>query len=617
MSDQATGPTSPYQSLQAQPNLPPAHRLRLWPGVALVALMWLLKGVALIGEPSFLFVFFIAGIIGPLVALVGLLLWWLFASRLPWRDRGIVVGAYVAVAAATVLFCYNDFPPMVMALQVVPIVTTAWVGWLVLSFFLSWPVRRAGVLLIFVATGLVCSALRFDGVNGEFAAQFSWRLALKPEAKLLAAMKAKGEQGPAPAKLVTELREQPGDWTGFRGPNRDGRLPGVRIKTDWHGSPPEELWRKKVGPGWSSFAVVGERIFTQEQRGPDEYVVCYNAANGEEVWTHHDSTRFEEMVAGAGPRATPTFHDGRLYTYGANSHLNCFDAASGKPLWSHDVATEFKADAEKVIPQWGFASSPLVTKGLVLVFAGARNGKTLVAYKEKSGELAWTASVGPLPDKPEKVAASYSSPQLAAVSGVEQILLLTDAGLSGFEPASGKEMWHYAWSTEGVPRIVQPAVVGESDVLLGTGLGKGTRRIHVARKGDHWDTEELWTNPKFKPYFNDFVVFRDHLYGFESGKFVCIQLADGKEKWHATGYGSGQVLLLPDQGLLLILSEEGEVALVPAQPEKHEQLAKFKAVEGKTWNHPVVAHGKLFVRNGEEMACFKLGLVEDSATASR
>ena len=134
----------------------------------------------------------------------------------------------------------------------------------------------------------------------------------------------------------------------------------------------------------------------------------------------------------------------------------------------------------------------------------------------------------------------------------------------------------------------------------------GTQRIHVSHQGGDWSAEEQWTNKKFRPYFNDFVVLNDYLYGFEMGKFVCVGLKDGIEAWRTSGYGNGQVLLLTDQALLLILSETGDVALVSARPEKHEELCRFKALEGKTWNHPVIAHGKLFVRNAEEIACFAI-----------
>ena len=159
---------------------------------------------------------------------------------------------------------------------------------------------------------------------------------------------------------------------------------------------------------------------------------------------------------------------------------------------------------------------------------------------------------------------------------------------------------------ENAARIVQPALVGDGDVLIGTAC-IGTRRISVRRDGEIWSTEEKWTNRKIRLYFNDFVVVNGYLYGFDVGKLVCVSLEDGSEAWRARGYGNGQVLLLADQGLLLVLSEDGNVALVSAQPEKHEELCRFKAIEGKTWNHPVIAHGKLFVRNGEEIACFDIG----------
>ena len=613
MSDQAVQPTEESQTETAQPAAGTQKRLRLWPGIVLVAVLWLMR----VGATATEFApwkFLYGMLIGPLVVLVGLLLWWLFASRLRWSDRWLVVGTLVAVAAGTMVLADASFGGFALALYALPALVSAWVGWLVLSFFLPWPVRRAGLVLVLIAVGVVCCSLRLDGVTGAFSPQFSCRWTPTAEQKLLAELKSKpaahADVQPAALQGTAPLSEQPGDWTGFRGPRRDGRLPGVRIKADWQKSPPQALWRHRIGPGWSSLAVVGDRLFTQEQRGDDEYVVCYDATNGGEVWAHPDTTRFSEMVAGPGPRATPTFHNGRLYAFGASGHLHCLDAASGKSIWFRDVV----ADAGATIPQWGFASSPLVAQGVVVVFAGAPNGKTVVAYKADSGDLAWAAGVGPTSEKP---GLSYCSPQLATVDGVDQILLSTDAGLSAFEPLSGKVLWHHAWLSEGAARIVQPALVGDGDVLIGTGMGKGTRRIRVRREADQWLSEEQWTSRKFKPYFNDFVVLKDHLYGFDSGKFLCVSLQDGSEAWHTSGYGNGQVLLLPDQELLLILSEEGDVALVSARPDKHEELCRFKAIEGKSWNHPVIAHGKLFVRNGEEIACFKLALLEDAGVPNK
>ena len=159
---------------------------------------------------------------------------------------------------------------------------------------------------------------------------------------------------------------------------------------------------------------------------------------------------------------------------------------------------------------------------------------------------------------------------------------------------------------EGYGPVRPDRVISDTDLLLGTPFNKGTRRLKVTKKGDTWTAEEVWTTLKISPYFNDLVIHEGYLYGFDGTFFTCISLEDGSSQWRARGYGSGQVLLLVDQGLLLILSEKGEVALLKADPTEHTVLGKFAALKGKTWNHPVIAGGKLFVRNGEEMACFEM-----------
>ena len=370
-------------------------------------------------------------------------------------------------------------------------------------------------------------------------------------------------------------------------------MTGFRVASDWAKSPPKELWRHRIGPGWSSLAVVGKSVFTQEQRGDGEYIVCYSADDGKEIWAHHDVARFTEMVAGVGPRATPTFASGKLFALGATGKLNCLNAANGKVLWTRDIA----ADSGAKIPQWGFSSSPLVAQGIVTVFAGGDNGKSVLAYKADTGELAWSAGEGSL---------SYCSPQLLNIAGVDQILISTDKGTSSFEPNSGKLLWHYSWPVDGLARIVQPALVGEHDLLIGSGMNNGTKRITVSHDDKGWQTKEQWTSRSISPYYNDFVVYEDHLYGFDMNFFTCVSLKNGAKKWRVRGYDNGQVLLLAEQGLLVILSEQGDVALVAATPDEHKEIATFKALEGKTWNHPVIANGKLYVRNGQEIACFQL-----------
>lgn len=224
----------------------------------------------------------------------------------------------------------------------------------------------------------------------------------------------------------------------------------------------------------------------------------------------------------------------------------------------------------------------------------------MLAFNAATGKLEWSSGEGQF---------GYGSTQLSRLGGVEQVLISTNQGLAAFEPAVGKLLWTYSWPLDGqMSRCIQPAIVGDSDVLIGTGFGLGTQRVHVSRTGEGWTAKEVWPAPTraIRPYYNDLVVHGEHLYGFDGNFFTCVSLSDGKSKWKTRGYGNGQVLLLPDQDLLVILSETGEVALVAAKPDDYTEIARIKAIEGKTWNHPVIAHGRLFVRNGEEAACFEL-----------
>lgn len=572
--------------------------LRLWPGVVIVAVLWLVRIWASIGEmaPS---KFFFGLVIAPAAVALALNVWWLLGSRLSWRDRLLVPGVFLAAAAATVAIAGKNFPAVGLILYALPVVSTIWVVWLIVSYKLSWPIRRAGILVAFVAAATCYSLLRVDGMNGSFAANINWRWTPTPEDILLSELKAgSNSSATANSPAVADLILQRGDWPCFRGPQRDSRLSGVRIRTDWDKSPPKEVWRHRVGPGWSSCTVIGERLFTQEQRGDDEFVVCYDAGTGAEIWSHRDTARFEEVVAGAGPRGTPTFHEGRIYALGATGRLNCLNAATGKSYWMADIVK----DSSAKVPQWGFSSSPTVFHGLVSVFAGGPEGKTVVAYKIDSGELAWASGEGDL---------SYCSTHPAIIDGMEQLLIATNVGLTAFEPEKGTVLWQHDWRVDSA-RVIQPVILSETEILLGTGMNGGTRRLDIHRAGEEWKIQEQWTTKTIKPYYNDLVVMNDHLYGFDGNIFMCVSLADGRMRWRTRGYGNGQVLLLSDEALLLVLSEQGDVALVEAQPEQYKELARIKAIEGKTWNHPTIAHGRLFVRNAEEMACFTIPIETES-----
>jgi outer membrane protein assembly factor BamB len=346
--------------------------------------------------------------------------------------------------------------------------------------------------------------------------------------------------------------------------------------------------------------VVGERLFTQEQRGELEAVVCLDAATGKEVWSHEDKARFWDTVSGAGPRATPVFDSGRIYSLGGTGILNCLDAARGKLVWTRDVAAESGA----AVPGWGFSGSPMVANGLVIVFAGGPNDKGLLAYRADTGQPVWSAAAGQM---------SYSSPQLASLGGQPQVLQLSDGGLFAFEPESGKPLWNFGTPTPGAPLSLQPHVLNDSQVVVTSPADFGLALVDLSPANDAWETTRRWGSSEIHPSFNDFVVCKGHVFGFNEAIFACVDLENGKRRWKKGRYGHGQVVLLAEQELLLVLAETGEVVLVAANPEKLEELSRFQAIEGKTWNHPAIAHGRLFVRNGEQMACYELATLPADA----
>ena len=561
--------------------------LRLWPGVVAVVLQWLARFVVPAVVPGALGF----GMLGELVGGLAVLVWWVFLSRAPWSERlGAVVLIVVALFGTSRLIHVSiatGAQGMLFAILVIPGLSLALVVWAAASRRLPDGFRRATMVATILLACGVWTLVRTGGLTANFDNDLQWRWAKTPEERLV----ANAVHEPAPPPPVPSVVGTVAEWPGFRGRGRDGIVPGVRIATDWSLSPPVKLWRRPVGPGWSSFAVRGDLLYTQEQRGPDEVVACYKLTTGEPVWTHRDRARFWESNAGAGPRSTPTLGSGRVYTFGATGILNALNAGDGALAWSRNAAS----DTGTKVPGWGFASSPLLLDDAVIVAAGGR----LAAYHIATGAPRWFGPRG---------GGSYSSPHLLTIGGVAQVLLLSDAGVTSVAPADGTVLWKHSWPGFA---LLQPALTADGGVLIATASaagGIGTRRLAVAHSPGGWRVEERWTSAGLKSYFNDFVVHHGHAYGFDGSILACIDLEDGQRKWKGGRYGNGQLVLLPEQDLLLVLSEQGELALVKATPGQFTEVARFPAIEGKTWNHPVLAGGVLLVRNGEEMAAFRLSL---------
>lgn len=573
---ESVGPTRRNSDLQ----------LRLWPGIVLVAMQWALRFVlpAIVPEAALI------GILGGLGCGAAVLVWWLFFSRVPRGERWGMVLLGLAllglVRFGVDASIRGGAMGMLLPIYAIPVLCLGLVAGLVLTQKRSARQRRVAVG---TALALGCGAfllLRTEGMDSAGRSDLRWRWAKTREERLLA------EPILAPKQAVARIPVTAVDagWPGFRGPRRDSVLRGARIETDWTRWPPREVWRKPVGPAWSSFAVSGALIYTQEQRGEQEVVSCYHRDSGELVWRHGDPVRFYESNAGAGPRGTPTWHEGRIYTLGGTGVLNALDALTGAVVWRRDAA----ADTKKKAPDWGFSSSPLVIGDLVIVAATG----SLVAYDRATGEPRW---FGPADGK------SYSSPHLLEVHGVPQVLLMSGKGLTSVTPREGSVLWQHAW--EGFA-IVQPAQIENGHLLISTGDRVGVRRIGVANTDGKWTVDERWTSNRLKPYFNDLVLHRGHAFGFDNGILACVELESGKPRWKGGRYGRGQVLLLADQDVLLVVSEQGGLALVRALPDEFAEIARAPALEGKTWNHPVLVDDLLLVRNDQEMVALRLRRTE-------
>lgn len=559
-------------------------RPRLWPAVGLLlAYLAVTYGFSLFGSTNIQSALALLAI--PLATMLLLVVWWLLASRIPIRAR---LTGFLLFTGALVLLVFSQATRergALLLVLAVPAITTGIVAILLATYALRWPLRRWLLAAYLVISTVFFAAMRVDSIGGMLMPATSWRWqpSADDHSKMLVFSTTQGT-------AVLPAKAAPEDWPAFRGAARDARRTGVTFTPDWV-SAPHEMWRRKIGPGWSSFIAVGGYLFTQEQCGEEELVTCYHAATGEPVWQRHTPGRFEDGM-GLGPRATPTFSDGRLYAQACTGTLQCLEASTGALVWQRDLAK----DAETGIPGYGFACSPLVTGEVVVECSCGGEGKSVVAYDRATGDICWRGG---------HETAGYSSPHLATIADIPQVLVATDWGLQSFVPSTGACLWEYHAKVETNPRCVQPLLLEDGLVLLGATGTASSHLLRVQKNETAWNVALEWETKKFRPYFNDGVLHKGYCYGFDGERLACVNLKTGQRQWAGRLYG-GQLILVADMDMLLILSEAGDVILVPATPDRFSETTRFKALTGKTWNHPVVAYGRLFVRNAEEAACFEL-----------
>ena len=385
--------------------------------------------------------------------------------------------------------------------------------------------------------------------------------------------------------------EKPPYWTDFRGPRRDADYRERSLLATWPANGLTPLWRQPAGAGYASFSAAHGRAFTIEQRGHEEVVAAYDVSTGRELWTHGWTALFRESMGGDGPRATPTWFDGRVYALGAMGELRCLDDATGRLVWRTNILDD--NSARNLI--WGMAGAPLIVGDAVIVAPGGPNGHSVAAYDRRKGTRLWSS---------QNEKAGYSSPMLVTLAGREQILIFTGVGLLSVTPDRGERLWFHPWHTNADINAAQPLVISENRVFISSGYDVGGAVLEIAPDGASYAAREVWRNNRMKNRFAGSVLHDGFIYGLDESIMACVDAATGELKWKGGRYGYGQLVLAGDR--IIVLTERGDLVLLAANPGRHEELASFSAVEGKTWNMPAIVDGVLLVRNLREMAAFDL-----------
>ncbi|MCP3979152.1 MAG: PQQ-binding-like beta-propeller repeat protein [bacterium] len=452
-------------------------------------------------------------------------------------------------------------------------------AWLVLFSRAPWRVRLSVLAAVIFVTGLGTAFLEIKGVSGN----------LVP----VVGLRGSEREFDTSSRAATPVAEPgPGDWPQFYGRQRMARVDDVSIGRDWKANAPRELWRREVGAGMSSFAIVGPAAVTQELRGENEAIVRYDLASGDQVWVHAYRAPFNTTIGGSGPRATPTIDDGEVFALGATGTLSCVDLDSGSLRWSRNVREDHGVD----MPEWGMASSPLVVGAAVIVQLG-RRGHGSAAYDRGSGEPLWRAA--------DEDGGTYSSPLPATVGGFELALIVYRERVVGHDPLTGEVRWAHEWPNPGgTERVSMPLVLDDGRILVSAGYGAGSRMLQAQAGADGPTSETLWDSPRLKSKFAPMVYHDGAIFGLDDGVLVAVDPATGERFWKRGRYGHGQFVLVGD--LLLIVTEDGELVLVEADAERHNELARIRAVSGRTWNPPALSDRILLVRNDREAVAYEL-----------
>jgi outer membrane protein assembly factor BamB len=377
------------------------------------------------------------------------------------------------------------------------------------------------------------------------------------------------------------------DWPQWRGPNRDGRSAETGLLAQWPKGGPRQVWKANgLGEGYSSMTVAGGRIFTQGQRSERQYVIALDEATGRKLWEFENGGPYRER-RGDGPRSMPTVEGNRLWAFSAAGYLVCLDAGSGNKIWQMDVPRQFDAS----VPYWGYSESPLID-GENLIIQPGGSGASVVALNKNTGRVIWKSGSDP---------AHYGSAILAPVGAMKQIMTFTSRAAVGLRADNGETLWRYSSANNRTANVATP-VFRDGHVFFSSAYGTGGGLLKIEENS----AKEVYFTAEMKNHHASSILIGDYLYGFSDAILVAMKFSTGEVAWKDRSVGKGSLVLA--DGMLYLYSEGGMAGLAEPSPKAYIEKSRFSIQKGErpTWSHPVVANGKLLLRDQDSLYAYSI-----------
>ena len=387
------------------------------------------------------------------------------------------------------------------------------------------------------------------------------------------------------------------DWPQWRGASRDGTITAFTAPKTW----PDQLkqiWKVSVGVGHSSPLVIGTRVYLHSRQAENEVVAAYDLNTGKTIWQDSYPIAYRmhpaAMGHGKGPKSTPVYNNGKLYTLGITGVLSCYDTAKGKLLWRKDFAGQFKASS----PDYGTAASPIVDRGLLIAYLGGKDNGALKAFDANSGEEKWSWNG----DGP-----GYATPIIVEMAGIRQIVTQSQQNIIGVRADNGSLLWKIPFTTDYVQNIVTP--IQYKDLLIFSGLNKGVFAVRAGLRNNEWVTDTVWQNKEVSMYMNSPLLSGDLLFGMShknKGQFFCLNAASGETRWTSDPrQGENAAMVIAGQ-TIFSLTNDADLIITSATDQGANVVKKYHVAEKPTWAHPAIVGNNILIKDETTMAAWKL-----------